>query len=652
MTFEEITRRLQNVKPNGANKILASCPCQQNHKHGDRNRSLSATFDPATGKILLYCFTGCRIDEICAALDITQADLNQDARAGDPQRDLIEWYGKQNGLHLDAVYSYCYGPYNDGMAKVKYRDPDGKKTFRWIHADAGSRSGYKMGQADCKHRLYCRGDLTAADVVFLVEGEKDADTVYNLFGDMPAVCTENGAGKTNQGGKWRDEYTAQLAGQHVYILFDNDEPGRAFAEIEAAALQDAAAAVYILDITTIWEACPDGGDITDLVNAAGAEEAVAKLSELAADARPRSAPQDASADPPPKSAIDLFEDFIGKIQTDAYKPMKTGMPDFDRLLGGGILRQSLLILSAAPGTGKTTLAQQIFETAAADGTDVIFLNLEMSREQLLARSLSRIAKRQGRNISAATILQGYSWTDTQKSIVQQAADEYRRRIAPRMQYNPAGSGTDLASIEETITAAGDAAKAAGRPAPVVVLDYLHLVTSAGREDQSEIIKKTVAALKRYAMKYDSYVFAISANNRPSINSGIISQTSGRDTSAIEYSADYQLSLNYRAFYTREEIPVIYTDENGIQTTKYEKADASNPDHLETLMQQHPRQMYVQVLKCRMNEPAGKLFLAFDAANSTFTPIDTTRQAPGRFTPLPDADDLPDQWKTPQKPIMI
>ena len=92
-----------------------------------------------------------------------------------------------------------------------------------------------------------------------------------------------------------------------------------------------------------------------------------------------------------KSPTQLFDDFMAKIQTEAYKPIQTGMPAFDKLLGGGILRQSLVILTAAPGIGKTAFAQQVFEAMAMQGADVLFLNLEMSREQLIARSISRTA---------------------------------------------------------------------------------------------------------------------------------------------------------------------------------------------------------------------------------------------------------------------
>ena len=149
-----------------------------------------------------------------------------------------------------------------------------------------------------------------------------------------------------------------------------------------------------------------------------------------------------------------------------------------------------------------------------------------------------------------------------------------------------------------------------------------MVTSDRKEESAEIIKKAITILKDYAIRYNTFVLAISANNRTANSSGSITLESGRDTSGIEYGADYQLALNYRALHERSEIEVI---RDGVQC--YEKASASNPDHMEALQKTNPRKMLVQVLKSRMNAPGGKLYLSFDAANSVFIPEDTTRTAP-------------------------
>lgn len=504
MTFDELTSRLQNVKHTGQNRIQASCPCQGSpkHKNGDRNRSLSASYDPATGKILIHCFVGHDFDEICDALDIKKSDLAPDLPDRDKQASFLEWYGKQNGLRLEAVYNYA--GYNDGMAKVKYREPDGKKTYRWIHADSSKKSGYAMGQGDCKPRLYVRGNLPAADVVFLVEGEKDADTVFFLFGDMPAVCTENGASTKNQGGKWKPEYTAQLAGKHVYILFDNDEPGRAFAEIEAAALQDAAAAVYILDITTVWEACPDGGDITDLVNAIGAEEAAAKLSLLAGDAkpRPRSAPQPDGSEPPQEPLQGLLTVESAAAILDSVDSNFLEIKAFPQLSAMLKIRtHDTIVMAGDTGAGKSSLALN-FLYGLQDRYPAMYVNLEMDAATVLQRL---VAIHTGIQLDE---IEGYKHDSNTRSRVNAAL----QAITARQEIQLLNDLYNIKDIETQIQTATQ-----GRTEPTAVfIDTGLLVTTPSRTgSRYERFTEISEELRRISRLYNVVMFVLLQQNRQS-----------------------------------------------------------------------------------------------------------------------------------------
>ena len=333
------------------------------------------------------------------------------------------------------------------------------------------------------------------------------------------------------------------------------------------------------------------------------------------------APQEAPRKP---QRVDAFESFMDKIQTEAYRPVRTGMGAFDRLLYGGIPRQSLIMLTAAPGAGKTTFCQQVFESAAARGTDVMFINLEMSREQLLSRSLSRLIHQQGGDMNAMQIMRGYKWTDEQREYVEQAAAIYREKINPFMHYNPI-EGTDITRIMEGLEKAAAWCKKKGRNPPVAVIDYLHLITGKddkGRDmDAATVIKLAVKRLKDWAVANDSYVFAIGANNRTANSKGTITLESGRDTSAIEYSADIQLSLNYRVLHEKRKINIRHYDEDaGQYEEKEDKATPDNPDVMEALQQMPERDMIIQVLKSRMIPARGKLYLRFNAGSSVFMPI--------------------------------
>lgn len=630
MTLDEVCSRFRNVEGTG-NSRLASCPCP-GHANGDESQSLHITYDNRSRKILMYCHT--RREEhdaktICEAVGLKLSDLYLDPmpqKTGDEKRrGLIEWYEKNRGYSYVATYNYCYPPFDDDMAKIRFTKPNGKKTFAWMSWNPEKKK-IEPGQGQWPHRLYVAGSLSAG-AVFVVEGEKDADNLHQLMG-ITTVCSENGATESGDpGDKWRPEYNEQLKGKTVFIIGDNDAAGRAFADLEAAQLAPHAEKVYKLDLVKVWPDAPEKSDVSDMIAVMGAEMTRKNLEILMqgateytaaapdqaeptnptpqSEAAQRAEEQPQTATTPAhvhKDGVQCFDDFIERVTSRAYEPIETGMQAFDRLLGGGIPPQSLVLLSAAPGAGKTALCQCLFEGMAVRGRDCVFLNLEMSREQLLARSLSRLIYHEGHDMTAADILRGYKWSAEQQAWVISASRDYRQRIAPRMQYNPDDCGTDLDAISAALVRAAEAAQAAGKPAPCAVLDYLHLTTAEGRMDASEIIKKTVYMLKAWAIRYNTFVLAIVANNRTANRGGPLSLDSGRDSGAIEYSGDIFLTLNYREIHEG-------------------KKDPGKPDDMEQLQKEKPRRMILQVLKHRMGEVGQKLYLNFDAAHSDFLPLD-------------------------------
>lgn len=235
------------------------------------------------------------------------------------------------------------------------------------------------------------------------------------------------------------------------------------------------------------------------------------------------------------TAVDAF---LERARTEDYKPIPTGYKSIDTAIGGGFIAQTLCFLGASPGSGKTLFAQQIFERIAKEGrAQVIYYNLEMSIEQMLARSLSRATE-----FTPLQILQGYKWTPQQTPVILQAAEDYKRDIAPRIKYNPVNSA-DYEIILDSMKREAEALAEEGNTLPlVVVLDYLQLL-QGDEGDAVEIIKRAVMELKAFAIRYNAVVFAIMAHSRETNKKGIVTQGAGRDTSAIEYSGDLQLSLN-------------------------------------------------------------------------------------------------------------
>jgi DNA repair protein RadA/Sms len=63
-----------------------------------------------------------------------------------------------------------------------------------------------------------------------------------------------------------------------------------------------------------------------------------------------------------------------------------GMPEFDRVLGGGVVEGSVILLGGEPGIGKSTLLLQLAGAIAAGGRRVLIATAEESAQQVALRA--------------------------------------------------------------------------------------------------------------------------------------------------------------------------------------------------------------------------------------------------------------------------
>ena len=76
---------------------------------------------------------------------------------------------------------------------------------------------------------------------------------------------------------------------------------------------------------------------------------------------------------------------ISKLELPTYMRTKTGMGELDRVLGGGLVDRSIVLLSGEPGIGKSTLLLQICSELSKSRT-VLYVSGEESKGQLKLRS--------------------------------------------------------------------------------------------------------------------------------------------------------------------------------------------------------------------------------------------------------------------------
>lgn len=77
-------------------------------------------------------------------------------------------------------------------------------------------------------------------------------------------------------------------------------------------------------------------------------------------------------------------ELLNNIKSDEHDRQKTGVPELDRILGGGMVNGSLILLGGEPGVGKSTLALQL--ALAMKQTTVLYVSGEESEEQISLRA--------------------------------------------------------------------------------------------------------------------------------------------------------------------------------------------------------------------------------------------------------------------------
>lgn len=481
----------------------------------------------------------------------------------DPEADPATAPGAMADEHKAHPTPRIIAPCTDDFYIARSIDPETPKKYKALNPLGGAL------------RLFnAKALYSGTKIIFVTEGVFDALSFIETGYD--AIAT---GGKGN--GRLLIEQLQAIPTKAAFIIVPDNDPDPKTAGDTYKRAEDLKEQLQGMNLQSIvYNVAGEYHDVNDTLKddrAAFEENTIAAIKEAL------------------KDELSVFWD---TITTEAYKPHRTGLKFFDELLGGGIIRQSLLLLVAAPGTGKTTLAQQIAETMAKHRTPVIFFNFEMSREQMLAKAISAKLYRAGGDKSALQILQGYSWTAEERQQIAGVIEDYRREQLPYIRYNPAGTSSELKALLSYLMATGEQAKAAGRPAPAAVIDYLHLIKSSDGLETQELIKQAVTGLKEYAVKYDTFVIGISAANRTSNKTGRLTMESGRDSSNLEYTADYQLSLNY------------YEIDSG-------DIKPDDVDKIAELQQKPRRAMILRLLKSRFSQPGKAAQVVFDAAHNIF-----------------------------------
>src|SRR4051794_8404633 len=122
--------------------------------------------------------------------------------------------------------------------------------------------------------------------------------------------------------------------------------------------------------------CPDCGEWNTLV-----EERIAP-----AQAGPRGGGSSGGAGGGSRRAAAVKPVRLADVEAPAVKRLVTGIGELDRVLGGGIVPGSLVLIGGAPGIGKSTITGGALGNLAAAGRSVLYVSGEESAAQVKLRA--------------------------------------------------------------------------------------------------------------------------------------------------------------------------------------------------------------------------------------------------------------------------
>lgn len=257
-----------------------------------------------------------------------------------------------------------------------------------------------------------------------------------------------------------------------------------------------------------------------------------------------------------KTALDDLQADIDARRQGYGEVWTTGFTELDKKLDGGLMGEQLIFLGAISSLGKTSYALQIATQIAEQGKDVLIFSLEMSKNELNAKTISRYTYQltqkdqyeQKYRLTTRDILSGRvggvafgQGTDAQGELFIEAL-EATKKIAGNTRIFVGENDVDVDKVREVV----DVHIRATNKRPFVILDYLQILQAsdeAKTTDKRLLTDYDVTRLKVLSRDFHIPVLVISAFNRTSYLEPV-SMGSFRESSGIEYSSDILLAMQY------------------------------------------------------------------------------------------------------------
>lgn len=253
----------------------------------------------------------------------------------------------------------------------------------------------------------------------------------------------------------------------------------------------------------------------------------------------------------------LLTSYETEYRSDRWRTRDIYCTGFNRLDRAIKITDGLYIIGAISSLGKTTFSLQIADHVAESGRDVIIFSLEMSRKELIDKSICRMIFSdwiQGKNprsilesneIDNKTLNLGQISAPNSLNISEEKlagletkTSKYFSTIAKRTSIYESVGNVGVTEIAERVT---KYVYYSGNK-PLVIIDYLQLLAPVDPHfTDKQNTDKNVLELKRLSRELEIPIIAISSLNRANYNEPI-SMAAFKESGAIEYSSDVLLGL--------------------------------------------------------------------------------------------------------------
>ena len=390
---------------------------------------------------------------------------------------------------------------------------------------------------------------TSTKPLYIVEGEIDAMSIIDVGGEAIATCSTSNIHSLLKALKEAMEEKAaeQSAVMPLIIAFDDDEAGQKATTELVKGLKELQKGYCIYRPHSGYKDANEALNADRKVFTEYVKYGSEHIIELMAKEQDRAKTEYIEQNSVAAHLQNFLDGVAASVNTEA---IATGFPTLDSILDGG-LYEGLYGIGAISSLGKTTYALQIADQIADAGNDVLIFSLEMSRNEMIAKSLSRITAKitidkhgdirnakTTRGIMTGKKYAGYN--QAEKQLINAAVQEYSQSADHIFIVEAMGTvGPDQIreQVENHISFTGRK--------PVVIIDYLQILAPHNeRSTDKQNTDYAILQMKRLSRDYKIPIIVISSFNRENYSVKVAMQAF-KESGAIEYSTDVLIGLQLK-----------------------------------------------------------------------------------------------------------